>query len=601
MKRLSFSMFMFILLINFAYCQKSGTDRDKDKVSDTSNFKSEKTPKNSTSLVLKDNDVLATFVINDKSHSITFADYEYVKKNIYKYPLKKDTKEEIERYVNDVIKWAVVRESFSISSSEEKFEDDASLKKMIDNQLRNLMIEKLYNIVSSQATKPTDDKIENYYQMNKNQYKVDEKYQIQYVYSYCDEPENKEKWEMAKRRAEEALEKIKNGQDFSEIAKTYSNSPTSQDGKIVSFIPNTINPIIEQVAKGLKKGEVSNIFSTKRGFMIVKLIDYTKEGFQPLNEKLKKEIQDLLYNQAKSRCWDDFLNEYTKKINPKKNFDVLNNEKINDDAILFEFANFKFAYSDLKNKFTQDSRIKEMIESKKDIDKVLNEILNDELLFYAAKERGLDKDEEVLQKLNLFKKDIIFRKKFSELINKDIVVTEKELRDYYEKNKELFKSKKETKIKVIKIEIEDSGQKSPTDSKKAMAKAFWSAQEAYNRIKRGEDFDNVMKEYCGKDWDGAFDYQPMGPRGRIIDMTADKLKVGEVSEPVQYKRGYYIIKMLEIKEPQQLSFDESKEMVENYLRYEKMMKKEGESIENLSSQYKLQMKLDNISKIVESI
>ncbi len=548
---------------------------------------------------LKDGDVLATFKMNDKTNSITFTDYKYAMKSIRR-PLP-ETENEKKEYAEDLVRVALAREVLSSSSFEDKSEEEASLRKSIENRTQEILIGALYKYISDKAEEPTQEDIEKYYQANKVKYRSKEEYQIQYVYSYCDDPENKIKWNKAREYAEEALEKIKNGEDFTEIAKIYSNSPVSQDGQVVSFNPNTINPTIEQVAKGLKKGEVSEIFPTKRGFMIVKLIEHIKQGYQPLDDELKKQIYTRLYAQAKRQYWDNYWNEYVKKMNVVKKYDLLDKEPVEDSAVIFSFNDMNCTYANLKEEISADPRIRNMIESKEDRDEGLDQLLDKKLMTYAAKQEGLDKDVDVIKEINNFEKDMFFSTRFSKLIDEKVTISDEEIKDYYEKNKELFKTKKETKLGLIKIETEKVDSKSRVELKQATAKAFWKAQEAYNKIKRGEDFNAVMKEYCGEEWQGILDYQPMGPRGHIIDMSADKLTIGEVSEPVKYKDGYYIIKMLDIKEPEQLPFQEAKDRVESYVRAEKMQEEMEKMLNDFSKKYELVINQENLLVLINSM
>ena len=77
-------------------------------------------------------------------------------------------------------------------------------------------------------------------------------------------------------RAEQLYEQLKNGGDFTELAKTYSNDKTSYQngGMIPEFGVGNYAPVFEDAAFSLaKKGDISKPFETSFGIHILKLIE----------------------------------------------------------------------------------------------------------------------------------------------------------------------------------------------------------------------------------------------------------------------------------------------------------------------------------------
>lgn len=80
--------------------------------------------------------------------------------------------------------------------------------------------------------------------------------------------------EEAKKRAEEALAKIKGGASFDDVTKEYTDEPGSKDknppGTLGSFTKGRMVKPFEDAAFGLKVGEMSGIVETQFGFHIIK-------------------------------------------------------------------------------------------------------------------------------------------------------------------------------------------------------------------------------------------------------------------------------------------------------------------------------------------
>ncbi len=80
-----------------------------------------------------------------------------------------------------------------------------------------------------------------------------------------------------KRKAEEILDLVKKGQDFAQLAASYSDDPSSKEGGDLGFFKKgDMIPKFEEAAFALKPGEVSDVVQTEYGYHIIKVEE--KEG-----------------------------------------------------------------------------------------------------------------------------------------------------------------------------------------------------------------------------------------------------------------------------------------------------------------------------------
>ncbi len=208
---------------------------------------------------------------------------QYAKQKGYKIPdsiLKREEKK--------------IREAFG---SDENFE--AGLKRanltyeIFKKELRNdLLMQKLYD--KEVKSELSEEDLKEYYEKNMYKFKRPEKIKVRIIYVRNDptDPKGREK---ALKRAEEALKKIKEGEEFADVASKYSNAMSRIKGGDMGFVhKGMLDEPIEKAAFSLKKGEVSEIIETPKGFYIVKLEDISPAvqlSFDEVKDRLKKELK----------------------------------------------------------------------------------------------------------------------------------------------------------------------------------------------------------------------------------------------------------------------------------------------------------------------
>lgn len=144
-------------------------------------------------------------------------------------------------------------------------------------------------------------------------------------------------------------------------------------------------------------------------------------------------------------------------------------------------------------------------------------------------------------------------------------VSDKEAKNYYDKNKDEFL---QTRASHILIQNRDDEGKEVSEEQKAANKE--KAQGILDRIKAGEDFAILAKEYSqdvSATKGGDLDFFGKGEMVEPFENAAFALKVGEVSpELVETDYGYHIIKKTD---EQYDEFDEIKEDIKENLSREK--------------------------------
>ncbi len=98
-------------------------------------------------------------------------------------------------------------------------------------------------------------------------------------------------------KAKKLLERVKNGDDFDELAKRYSDGDTAKDGgNLGGFKRGQLSKELEEVVFKMKAKELSDVIRTKTGFLVLRVDMRYEAGLQPV-EKVEGEVMNRLYSE----------------------------------------------------------------------------------------------------------------------------------------------------------------------------------------------------------------------------------------------------------------------------------------------------------------
>jgi peptidyl-prolyl cis-trans isomerase SurA len=110
-----------------------------------------------------------------------------------------------------------------------------------------------------------------------------------------------------KKKAETALQRVKDGEDFGEIAKRLSDGSTAKQGGFLGvYKRGELSKQLEDIVFKMKKNELTDVMDTKQGFLILQVMEHYDEGMQPL-AKVENEITEKLYSARMEPALRDYL------------------------------------------------------------------------------------------------------------------------------------------------------------------------------------------------------------------------------------------------------------------------------------------------------
>jgi peptidyl-prolyl cis-trans isomerase C len=228
---------------------------------------------------------------------------------------------------------------------------------------------------------------------------------------------------------------------------------------------------------------------------------------------------------------------------------------------------FKKNYQDLVAKVDQypitriefDDRVNQApnrYEKFEDKQKLLDDMIDERLLYVNVLSMNFENDPEVITRLPDMRKNILFQEWYTRNVVNKVKVSESEKKAYYKKNKGAgFTTPERVRAREILVKT------------KAEAEALRS-----KILTESLPFDTVAKETSlapNKKTGGDMGYFQKGTQPKEIETVAFKLKVGEVSDPIETKDGFVILKIEDKKPTEVRNYDKVTREIENAIKQEK--------------------------------
>ena len=254
-------------------------------------------------------------------------------------------------------------------------------------------------------------------------------------------------------------------------------------------------------------------------------------------------------------------------------------------------------------------------------ERILKQLVGSELLYQESKKEGIKVDQKAVdERLEQWKKRFPNEEEYKKALSSSklsvpqmkedikrgmtiekLIVTrfvdkttvpEKEIKAYYDSNSNLFKQPEQVRASHILIKVEPKAKESEKED------ALKKIKEVQEKQKKGGDFAKLAKEYSQGPSNAKGGDLGFFKRGQMVpafEEVAFKLKPGEVSDIVNTRFGYHLIKVVDKKPESTVPYEEIKERIGQYLKQQKVQKEVRQLVEKLRKEGKVETFLKNES------
>lgn len=205
---------------------------------------------------------------------------------------------------------------------------------------------------------------------------------------------------------------------------------------------------------------------------------------------------------------------------------------------------------------------------------LLDQLISFELIHSYAIDNEIEKDQTYLLRLEGAKKEILTQTAINHILE-DVKVTDDEVKDYYEANKNYFMNQQVVSARHILVD------------------SLELANEIKSKIDNGLNFEMAAMQYSScpsKEQGGNLGQFTRGRMVPEFENAAFELAVGQISEPVKTQFGYHIIKVEEKAEETAKPLEEVFDIIKREILSERESFKYMQFTENLKNVYSVELK-----------
>jgi len=184
---------------------------------------------------------------------------------------------------------------------EKKFKEALEKAGVTDEQYQQKLrkkhlVKRFITVEISDKAPPTDEEIKDYYRRNKQKFMRPEARKLTHILISVQPEASAEDRKLKKAQAQEVIDRIKAGEDMSEVAWKYSTGPYRVKGGDMGLVHRgRLHPDLEKAVFELEPGKLSGIIETIYGYHIVRVEEVKAAeqlGPEDVYDKIKADLTE---------------------------------------------------------------------------------------------------------------------------------------------------------------------------------------------------------------------------------------------------------------------------------------------------------------------
>jgi peptidyl-prolyl cis-trans isomerase SurA len=214
-----------------------------------------------------------------------------------------------ENEINSALKDVLTRNNLTQQQLTELLTREAlTLQDYKDRLREQIILARLMNQAVRSRVSVDASEVETYYRAHQDEFNQPTQARVRHIF-FRVEPGGGRPQEEVHGRATRVLQEARNGGDFADLARRYSEDASATNGGDLGFIRRgQALPEFEEVIFAMKEGDISEVIRTPNGLHIVKVDMFTIGSERPFPE-IKTEIERRLLQEKIEKRFQDWTNE----------------------------------------------------------------------------------------------------------------------------------------------------------------------------------------------------------------------------------------------------------------------------------------------------
>jgi peptidyl-prolyl cis-trans isomerase SurA len=215
-----------------------------------------------------------------------------------------DTVKNRNRWTHENLMAMLKQKGITYEEYRQTIETELQRFELINNQVRSKIIIR-------------EEQIAQYYNEHQNDFSSEEKVQLAGIFLIRRNPKDEEEFRKLKVKGEDILARLKNGEDFTELVKKFSQGPGADEGgDLGTFKTIQLDPELRKALGSIEVGQVTDLVIKANGIQIIKLIKREGAQARPL-EEVREAIYADLYQQEVNNRYMTWIKELRKETYTK--------------------------------------------------------------------------------------------------------------------------------------------------------------------------------------------------------------------------------------------------------------------------------------------
>jgi peptidyl-prolyl cis-trans isomerase SurA len=215
-----------------------------------------------------------------------------------------------ENEINAALKDVLTRNNFTQEQLTDLLtREGLTLQDYKDRLREQIVLARLMNQAVRSRVSVDASEVEAYYKAHQDEFNQPAQVKVRHIFFRIEPGSARPQVEAVYGRATRVLQEARDGGDFINLARLYSEDATAANGGDLGFIKRgQALPAFEEVIFTMKEGDISEVIRTANGLHIVKVETFSKGSDRPFSE-IKPEIERRLLQDKMERRFQDWTTE----------------------------------------------------------------------------------------------------------------------------------------------------------------------------------------------------------------------------------------------------------------------------------------------------